>query len=324
MAVVEAVRIYARAAQYDLGLCIQDIRRVLQDADRAYFDEVGACETPLQALAVPYPLVPLEAVFEEAVARGWTRAQKEVQSALRRGWRVLSALHPSRVWTHQSVEDEALGFALVGEDLVIPEESIERYVATRVPPLRHVLSEVRRELCRDLVAEAVREGMTTSQTMMHLATEGFGRSTNHRETIARTESATLYNHGSLARYRASAVVQGVQVAAVGDNRTCERCMYMDGRCFRCDDMDGVSLPLHFGCRCVLTPILFNEEVEFETAAEVLAGATEDERPLSGFGAVDYSTMPEPRDLRDFLRPLSESDKAEMREWVERVKAKYGL
>lgn len=323
MAAVKAVRTHASSPHLGMDTTARDIRAVLRAADAAYFDDLGACESELQAEAVPYPIVALEEPFAGGIRAGWGRAGDEVRRALRRSWQTLSAVGSVRVH-FKDPGDDALEFALLGEEILIPEESVAGYVETRIPPLRHVLSEARRELCRDLIAEGAREGMTTQQTMAHLRTEGFGRSAAHAENIARTESATLYNHGTLARYRASSVVQGVRIEAVGDNRTCPRCMFMDGREFRCDDVDGVMPPLHFQCRCVIIPILFNEEVEFESAAAVLGEGGVDRGPLVGFGTVDTSAMPPPQDIRDFLKPLSESDEAEMREWVERVREKFDL
>jgi SPP1 gp7 family putative phage head morphogenesis protein len=208
---------------------------------------------------------------------------------------------------------EAVGLVVDGERLVVPRDGIDRYVERRIPPLRWTIEEARKLLVRDLVAEAAREGLDVRRTMQLLQREGIERSAWNRETIARTEAGTLYNHGRLARYRASACVSGYRFSSVLDDRTTPICEQMHGRCFRKDEIDGVEPPQHFNCRSLLVPIILDEKQDWERAEDVLAGLDERERPQAGFGGVDLASMPAPRSIGDLYRPLLESEKAELRD-----------
>ena len=218
----------------------------------------------------------------------------------------------TRVSVFASGTGAALKAILEGEDLVVPEESIKRYAQDRIPPLRGVVSEQRKRLCGDIIAQGAREGMSARQLARALEDQGYGSSAFHRETIARTEGTTLYAHGSVARYRASACVTGLRFVAVMDDRTTEECAALNDQVFRVDDVDGVTPPLDFNCRSELEPVLFDETPEvFDTAVGYLSDPATP-NPADGFGSLDLQGFPPARDLRDLYAPLAASDRVELK------------
>jgi uncharacterized protein with gpF-like domain len=74
--------------------------------------------------------------------------------------------------------------------------------------------------------------------------------------IARTELATAYAQGSLARARERGDSY-VRVLASNDERTCPTCAARNGRVY---PVDRVLLPFHPRCRCVAVPVP-NEAVQ---------------------------------------------------------------
>jgi len=64
---------------------------------------------------------------------------------------------------------------------------------------------------------------------------------------------TNQNKESLERYKESGIKQW-KFVATNDERTCEECRNMDGKIFDIDDVKTLP-PLHFGCRCTITPIV---------------------------------------------------------------------
>ena len=324
------------------------VRRALAEADRRYFDEaaraVERAEDPQAAVIVPYPLMPeLEQAFRESVAASWRDSNAMALGMLRRmgkgmllgagtargkgqGARGKGTARTGQVPSLRNggtarkdqkaskpeLEQEAIRIILEGEDLVVPQEAIARYARDRIPPLRNVISEERKRLCRDIVVRAAGDGLSVAHTMRALQDEGFGGSAWHRETIARTEQSTLYSQGSVARYRASSAVTGMRFVAVMDDRTTEECSDLNGRVFSTDDLDGVTPPLDFNCRSDLEPVMFDEDVELDSAANYLADP-DTTNPAPGFGELDLQGFPDRRDLRDLYRPLQESERAELRE-----------
>ena len=89
--------------------------------------------------------------------------------------------------------------------------------------------------------------------------------------IARTESSRAMNFATEETYRQSGVVEGKKWLTAYDERTCERCLAMDGKIVslgdnyfdKGDTFMGLELdyedtahpPLHVLCRCSLTPVL---------------------------------------------------------------------
>jgi SPP1 gp7 family putative phage head morphogenesis protein len=339
-------------AQVRMQAIERNLRQALADVDRRYWADVARAAEDAQdatlALTVRYPdLAGVGKAYGDALAASWEDAGAWTLWALsKRGKglllgatvtagnreqgtgnrertaaaRIIAQSHSrsdrevlANAARVQTPEEKAVGLILEGEEMVIPRDAIDRYVADHMPQLRTVLDERRRETCRDIIARASGEGMDVRRTAALLQADGFGASAFHRETIARTEAAHLYSSGSVARYRASGAVSGLRYEAVMDDRTTEECAALHGHVFRADDVDGVTPPIHFNCRSELQPVLFDEVPEtFSTAAGFL-GDTSTANPMQGFGALDITGMPAARNLQDLYRPLQADETAEMRE-----------
>jgi SPP1 gp7 family putative phage head morphogenesis protein len=300
------------------------LRKALAVGDRRYFGDCARAvrqeDVPEAALLVQYPMIPeVEKAFREGVAASWHDANGKALEMLRRAGarRVLRGkaktsnelqaasafARSSQLAAHSSQpEAEAMRLILEGEDLVVPVDAVRRYAAGRVAPLRGTISEARKGLCRDIIARIAGEGGGTREAMRALEEEGFGSSAFHRENIARTEGTTLYNQGSVARYRASACVTGLRFVNPDDDRTTDECHDLNGMEFATDDIDGVTPPLHFECRSELEPILFDEATDLTTSAEYLADP-ETANPMPGFGGIDLSGFPAARGIEDLYAPL---------------------
>lgn len=74
--------------------------------------------------------------------------------------------------------------------------------------------------------------------------------------LARTETIRAHHIGMIQEYR-NWTVEGITVKAewvtAGGNRVCERCLAMEGRIFKLDEIESL-IPLHPQCRCIAIPI----------------------------------------------------------------------
>ena len=211
------------------------------------------------------------------------------------------------------VADEAAH--ILAPHTVVPEEAVARYANKRIPPLAETIDQKRRELCRDIVAQAARETAGIRQIMEALTRDGFGRSDWHRETIARTESGQLYNHGRMARYRECGGVTGYRYETIMDGRETMLCHSLNGRMFSFDDASGATPPMHYACRSTISPLMWWEtpgEDEWDDPSSIINSLPKGERPILDFGRVDMSDMPAPQPFEEFLRPLLDSEQAEIR------------
>jgi len=76
------------------------------------------------------------------------------------------------------------------------------------------------------------------------------------ELIARTELLRASNNGALATYQANAnVLQGYEIKAALDERTCPQCGALDGKRFAFGE--GTQPPFHGRCRCTVLPVLID-------------------------------------------------------------------
>ncbi len=168
----------------------------------------------------------------------------------------------------------------------VPREYVDRYLQTRLPPLVGVADRALLETARDMVAANMERGFGVRETMRSLQRDFPSFAARRLENIARTEGAVAFEHGRLSRYMADGLVQGVEFSAVMDDRTTEQCVWHNGRKWPLDSPDVPTPPLHWMCRSVLLPILFNEQPAWNTEQP-----PEEARPLEGFGAVDPELLP---------------------------------
>lgn len=207
-------------------------------------------------------------------------------------------------------------------ETVYPRTAIDTYTANRIPPLRHEITERRRLLCRDIVRDGIGRGDGVRPIMQDLRDNGFGMSEWHRETIARTEAATLFSHGQMAEMMESPSVVGFRFFAVIDDRTTETCAYLDGKEFLKGDADGVYPPLHHNCRSTIEEVfLWDKQPKWQTPEDVLSGAAKAQRPLPGFGHVDYDSLPREATAEDLYRTLNQSERAQAIRFADELAAR---
>jgi SPP1 gp7 family putative phage head morphogenesis protein len=168
----------------------------------------------------------------------------------------------------------------------LPAEYVTRYMRNRMPPLAGIVDQHLISATRDIAAGISERGFGVRESMRALQTQ-FPSFTDWRlENIARTEGAVLYETGHLARYRSDAAVQGIRFDAIRDSRTSEICLAHDGKCWRLSDPNLPAPPLHYMCRSTLTPVLFDEQPNWQDGP-----LGEDAQPLAGFGRVNESLLP---------------------------------
>ena len=98
------------------------------------------------------------------------------------------------------------------------------------------------------VIGAIRDKKTTGELERIIASEIKDYSHNV-ETLARTELNYSMNQGRLDSYEQMGVRQ-VSIMAVGDDRTCDFCMALDGFIYDLNEARDL-LPVHPNCRCVI-------------------------------------------------------------------------
>ena len=176
----------------------------------------------------------------------------------------------------------------------VPREYVDRYLRTRTPPLVRVTDQHLLDAARDMVAANVERGFGVAQTMKSLQRDFPSFSAHRLENIARTEGAVCFEHGRAARYMADGLVEGVEFSAVMDDRTTEECQWHNGRQYKLSDPDIPWPPLHYLCRSMMLPVLFNEKPDWNTEQPEpfeRDGKMVDPRPLDGFGFIPVGDLP---------------------------------
>lgn len=86
------------------------------------------------------------------------------------------------------------------------------------------------------------------------------------EMIARTELQRAANNGAIAVYeRNRDVLQGYEIKAALDERTCPICGALDGKRFEFGK--GQRPPFHVRCRCTVLPVLIDSRLQDEIAGK---------------------------------------------------------
>jgi SPP1 gp7 family putative phage head morphogenesis protein len=124
------------------------------------------------------------------------------------------------------------------------------------------IAETTRTMLRGLIADAMEQGLSNDE-LGGAIRDAAAFSADRAETIARTETATADTQGTIAGWRESGVVGGLQWLAAPD--CCDECQEMDGEIVPLDDgfPDG-DPPLHPNCRCTVTAVLTDDMAEPET------------------------------------------------------------
>jgi HK97 family phage portal protein len=110
------------------------------------------------------------------------------------------------------------------------------------------------EALRDTLFEGIQNGESIPKLSKRIA-EVYQKAKDYRtDRIARTETATAANQGTLEAYKQSGVVKKKEWITADDERLCDLCAPMDGEVVNIDDnfSAGISAPpLHPNCRCTI-------------------------------------------------------------------------
>lgn len=138
-----------------------------------------------------------------------------------------------------------------------------------------------RERIRMAVEKGLVEGMRgrdLNQLILDVTQTWLGM--GHAETIARTETAKMYNAGRIARWsdpELNGFVEALQYDAIVDTRTTDFCRNIDGKIISMDNAQAIAEytpPNHFRCRATWIPV-----TEFEAWKDDFPL---DEKPPKGF------------------------------------------
>jgi SPP1 gp7 family putative phage head morphogenesis protein len=219
-------------------------------------EDRGARDALLQQIAQQ-----MAALDEQAAQLTLTAAENGFRGGLYgAGWNIDTSLGISAALPLLPVE-------AIRAQLLAPYEGmtfVERFTDNRV--------EFQARIKRSLVQSQI-QGETVYQAQRRLA-EALGIAIGRRtkadrasnsaafartELIARTELLRASNNGALATYQANAdVLQGYEIKAALDERTCAQCAAQDGK--RYPFGSGERPPFHGRCRCTVLPVLINTEL----------------------------------------------------------------
>jgi SPP1 gp7 family putative phage head morphogenesis protein len=152
-------------------------------------------------------------------------------------------------------------------DVILPEEArdwLKKYayeigVITETTTLNRI---------RKTLENSLDEGLSPKDTMEAVRNSaGTWMSDFHAQTIARTETAKMYNAGRIARWtdpEQNGFVEALQYDAIVDTRTTELCEHLDGRIVAITNGATIAKftpPNHFQCRATWIPVTKYEEWE---------------------------------------------------------------
>jgi SPP1 gp7 family putative phage head morphogenesis protein len=154
-----------------------------------------------------------------------------------------------------------------GYDVVIP-EGAQEWLKKYGYEIGVITSETARQRIVDTVEKSLLEGLTVQETQENLKeTMNSWIGDFHAKTIARTETAKMYNAGRIARYldpEQDGFVEALQYDAIVDNRTTDLCKRLDGKIIAVTNASAVAKytpPNHFMCRATWMAISKYEEWE---------------------------------------------------------------
>jgi SPP1 gp7 family putative phage head morphogenesis protein len=146
-----------------------------------------------------------------------------------------------------------------GYEVVLPEEARD-WLKEYGYEIGVITEDTVLERLRDTLEECLDEGVPMRETKARVAhTVGTWISDFHAETIARTETAKMYNAGRLARWLDGndGFIEALQYDAIVDRRTTDLCKHLDGKIIAITNEKRVaqmSPPNHFRCRATWLPV----------------------------------------------------------------------
>jgi hypothetical protein len=109
----------------------------------------------------------------------------------------------------------------------------------------------------------VARGQNPTVIARDVVRHGYSQSLTRMLSTMRTEPLRAYRHSSLEIYRQNRVVIGYRRLAAHDDRTCLGCLIADGTFLGLD----TDFESHVSCRCGITPVLSDEEPDWEVGEE---------------------------------------------------------
>jgi len=278
---LEIERWWSRAAAAEVEALLAEARREFERGRRMIAADLDL-ETPAREAMMAMMAVGAWSAYKERRARyagkrgvrgKWARM---ADGEDREDWPEPEDIDPMR-----DVDPEARFPEAMAETYGIPRETVDAYVETRMPPIRHASEEVRARV-RDAVAAAVRRGWSPEELRDDL--RGIGNWAQARlNNQVRTESATMFNAGRAMHFMADEAIVGYRYLVTLDDRTTPLCAGMADRVYRTADLPWLP-PGHYSCRTVLEPIFAWEDVEFDDDEPLMP----DEFGFEGFGQPDLT------------------------------------
>jgi SPP1 gp7 family putative phage head morphogenesis protein len=147
-----------------------------------------------------------------------------------------------------------------GYEVVLPEEA-RKWLKEYGYSIGIITEETERERIRKAIEDSLDRGMSPREAQAHVKnTIETWISDWHAETIARTETAKMYNAGRLARWidpEEGGFVEALQYDAIVDTRTTDLCRHLDGKIISVKNSSAVAKytpPNHFNCRATWLPV----------------------------------------------------------------------
>ena len=121
--------------------------------------------------------------------------------------------------------------------------------------IKGILETTRTEI-QQLIGRQSAEGWSVQRLADEIAKLAETSAPRRAVLIARTETATAYTRGSIAAWRESGVVDGVEWLTASDE-VCDICDPMNGKIAPLGEPfeDGLMIPAHPACRCALAPVV---------------------------------------------------------------------
>jgi len=173
-------------------------------------------------------------------------------------------------------------FAPLSEQVYgIPTDFANRYVETRLPPIRAAEEQTRARVA-DVMRDAMLHGWQDKEIEANLRATGQWPLARVRNQV-RTETATMFNAGRFRAFQADEEVVGYEYVVTLDERTTAICQALAGKKVKASEIEAVP-PLHYQCRTVLEPIFsFDSGYKFDEAGLLPAPGRGNYMQFAGFG-----------------------------------------
>lgn len=118
-----------------------------------------------------------------------------------------------------------------------------------------------RELLIRSLRQELAQGLQAGESLDKIArriNKQFNSKAYESQRLIRTESARVITDSTLKAYEDTGIVKEVMWLATLEQNTCSECSALDGNRYKLDDTDKPKIPLHPNCRCVYSPVPFDD------------------------------------------------------------------